>query len=91
MSTSKKNLPWDAALSRLQEGNERFVADKLENANNDAERRGSLTGGQFPYAIILSCADSRVVPELSFDTGIRRNFCDSCSRKCSKSVNTCKY
>ena len=34
----------------------------------------SLTGGQAPYAIILSCADSRVAPELSFDTGIGEIF-----------------
>ena len=34
----------------------------------------SLTSGQDPYAIILSCADSRVVPELAFDTGLGELF-----------------
>ena len=33
-----------------------------------------MTGGQEPYAIILSCADSRVVPELCFDTGLGELF-----------------
>lgn len=61
-------------LSRLKEGNERFVEDKLDGKLQDSSRRGSLTGGQEPYAIILSCADSRVVPELCFDTGLGELF-----------------
>lgn len=62
------------ALDRLMAGNERFVADKLEGKQQDSDRRASLTGGQKPYAIILSCADSRVVPELAFDTGLGELF-----------------
>jgi len=61
-------------LSRLQEGNARFVSDKLDGKLQDSSRRNSLTGGQEPYAIILSCADSRVVPELAFDTGLGELF-----------------
>ena len=61
-------------LDRLKEGNERFVADKLDGKLQCSSRRSSLTGGQAPYAIILSCADSRVVPELSFDTGLGELF-----------------
>jgi carbonic anhydrase len=61
-------------LDRLKSGNERFVADSLDGKLNDSSRRGSLTGGQEPYAIILSCADSRVVPELAFDTGLGEIF-----------------
>ncbi len=62
------------ALKRLQEGNARFVEDKLDGKLNDSYRRMDLTGGQKPYAIILSCADSRVVPELAFDTGLGEIF-----------------
>ncbi len=61
-------------LDRLKEGNSRFVADKLDGKLQDSSRRESLTGGQQPFAIILSCADSRVVPELAFDTGIGELF-----------------
>lgn len=61
-------------LSRLKAGNDRFVADKLDGKLQDSSRRNSLTGGQDPYAIILSCADSRVVPELAFDTGLGELF-----------------
>lgn len=60
--------------NRLVEGNNRFVADKLDGKLQNSSRRGQLTGGQEPYAIILSCADSRVVPELAFDAGLGELF-----------------
>ena len=69
-----KNLTAQKALDRLKAGNKNFVADKLDGNLQDSSRRGSLTGGQNPYAIILSCADSRVVPELAFDTGLGEIF-----------------
>lgn len=61
-------------LDRLKSGNARFVEDKLDGKLQDSVRRGGLTGGQAPYAIVLSCADSRVVPELAFDTGLGELF-----------------
>ncbi len=61
-------------INKLKEGNERFVLDKLTNEMRDSERRTDLTGGQEPWAIILSCADSRVVPEIAFDTGLGELF-----------------
>lgn len=62
---SKTNLSWEEALGRLQEGNARFVSDKLDGKLQDSGRREELTGGQHSYAIILNCADTRVVPELA--------------------------
>ncbi len=64
----------DQVLQRLKEGNERFVSNKLKGDLSDDDRRGELTSGQSPWAIILSCADSRVVPELAFDTGLGELF-----------------
>ncbi len=61
-------------IQRLKEGNERFVTDKLEGKLQDGSRREELTAGQAPKAIILSCADSRVVPELVFDSGLGELF-----------------
>ena len=61
-------------IDRLKVGNGRFVEDKLDGKLQDSVRRSGLTGGQSPYAIILSCADSRVVPELAFDTGLGELF-----------------
>lgn len=64
----------DKVLERLKEGNKRFTKDNLEAKLQDKSRRKDLTGGQEPYAIILSCADSRVVPELAFDAGLGELF-----------------
>lgn len=61
-------------IDRLKTGNSRFVEDHLDGKLQDSSRRESLTGGQQPFAIILSCADSRVVPELAFDTGLGELF-----------------
>lgn len=69
-----KNISWNEALEKLKEGNKNFVADKLDGALQDSSRRSELVGGQEPYAIILSCADSRVVPEFAFDSGLGELF-----------------
>ncbi|MBC6411375.1 MAG: carbonic anhydrase [Ekhidna sp.] len=61
-------------LNRLKEGNQRYVDDTLNRDLQDGRRRDELAGGQAPWAIVLSCADSRVVPELVFDTGIGELF-----------------
>ena len=60
----------DEALKELQDGNKRFVSGKLKHPHTDTSYRDSLTDGQAPFAVILSCADSRVVPELAFDQGL---------------------
>jgi len=58
----------DAALKRLKEGNERYVAGVAKRHDFKHERE-ALAGGQNPYAAILSCADSRIAPEYAFDSG----------------------
>ena len=61
-------------IDRLKDGNKRFMADKLDGGLQNSSRRNDLTSGQDPWAIILSCADSRVVPELAFDSGLGELF-----------------
>ena len=61
-------------LQRLREGNQRFMNDKLECKLQNQERRAQLMNGQEPHTIVLSCADSRVVPELAFDMGLGELF-----------------
>lgn len=61
-------------LNRLKEGNARFVSDSLDGKQQDSSRRAELTSGQAPHTIVLSCADSRVVPELAFDAGLGELF-----------------
>ena len=68
------NQTWQEALNRLKSGNQHFIDDKLDGKLQNSSRRSALTSGQQPYAIILSCADSRVVPELAFDTGLGEIF-----------------
>jgi carbonic anhydrase len=59
-----------ASLGRLKVGNERFVKNALAPVSLSAVTRQSLTKGQNPFAMVLSCADSRVAPEFIFNTGL---------------------
>ncbi|GAB5416512.1 MAG: carbonic anhydrase [Crocinitomicaceae bacterium] len=58
------------ALKILKEGNERYVKGELKHPHTDNSRRDNLKDSQHPFAVVLSCADSRVVPELIFDQGL---------------------
>lgn len=59
------------ALARLKEGNERFVKNvRSIDALSSQARRADLVNGQMPFAIVLSCSDSRAPSELLFDCGL---------------------
>jgi carbonic anhydrase len=60
----------DQALARLLAGNKRFVQGKLQNPRRDSVRRTENAQGQKPFAIILTCSDSRLAPEVIFDEGL---------------------
>jgi len=64
------NIPADIALAKLKDGNNRFVEYKMKHPNQQKVRRDKLINGQHPFAVILSCSDSRVPPELIFDQGL---------------------
>jgi carbonic anhydrase len=57
----------DSALKRLMAGNAKFVAGALPAQTAIAERRSEVASSQHPFAMILSCADSRVPIEHVFD------------------------
>ncbi|MGF0169615.1 carbonic anhydrase [Streptomyces sp. Marseille-Q5077] len=59
-----------AALARLLAGNKRWVNGTLQRPNQGLDRRASVAQDQDPYGVIVSCIDSRVPPEMVFDTGI---------------------
>jgi len=59
----------DMALARLRAGNERFVTGQPVKRNLP-EQVHDTASGQYPYAVILSCIDSRQPVEMVFDTGI---------------------
>ena len=47
-------------------GNKRFLNDDFPNLSRVAEKRKALQEGQAPFVVILSCSDSRVIPNLIF-------------------------
>lgn len=65
----------DEALHKLQDGNKRYVESRMNTCGEtNAATRAKLAQGQKPYAIILSCSDSRVPPELIFDQTLGEIF-----------------
>ncbi|WP_432540677.1 carbonic anhydrase [Kineococcus sp. SYSU DK002] len=60
----------DQALELLREGNARFVTAHEQHTTGTLQRRVHVAAAQHPFAIVLSCADSRVPPELVFDRGL---------------------
>lgn len=58
------------ALKKLVTGNQRYTAASMTHPNQTPECRARVAKGQHPFAIILSCADSRVPPEVIFDQGL---------------------
>lgn len=66
---SQSEVTPDDALLFLQEGNERFVSNLRANRNL-LQQMNETSAGQFPFAVILSCIDSRTSAELIFDQGL---------------------
>ena len=60
----------DAVLRELKAGNDHHVAHQYQHPHQTAARQQELAGGQHPHATILSCADSRVAPEIILDQGL---------------------
>lgn len=66
--SQQKITPSDA-LKMLEDGNKRFTEDKM--LERDLMEQAKITAnGQYPFAVVLSCIDSRVTPEQVFDQGI---------------------
>ena len=55
------------AIELLNAGNARFVSGALNPKEDYAEDRERLAKGQHPFAVVLCCSDSRVVPKILFD------------------------
>ncbi|GAM11843.1 carbonic anhydrase 2 [Geobacter sp. OR-1] len=59
----------DEALNQLLNGNKRYVSGHAKGPNRTVARRTELARAQHPKAVVVSCSDSRVPPELLFDQG----------------------
>ncbi len=74
-SSGDPSISPDEALQKLMDGNKRYVEDKLTlSTRSDTPSRTALANSQKPYAIILTCSDSRVPPEILFDKGLGEIF-----------------
>lgn len=62
--------PAKSAWEVLRTGNQRFVSGNAKHPHQQIEYRESLVAGQHPSAVVLTCSDSRVSPELIFDQGL---------------------
>lgn len=60
----------EQALENLKQGNQRFVDFKTKHPNLSKERRELLKIAHAPFAVIVSCSDARVPPEIVFDQGL---------------------
>jgi carbonic anhydrase len=67
---NEPTMPPAESLKLLLDGNQRFVAGKLEHPNQTPERRTEVAKGQHPFAAVLACSDSRTPPEIIFDRGL---------------------
>jgi len=58
------------SLSKLLQGNDRYVKELLVHPNRSQERREEVSQAQYPFAVIVGCSDSRVSPIIVFDQGL---------------------
>jgi len=74
MTESKQqNMTPAEALQKLKDGNQRFLSNKP--TQRDYLKQAKLASyGQFPFALVLNCMDSRSIPELIFDQGLADLF-----------------
>ncbi len=70
MAGKTNTISANSALELLKDGNKRFVTNQTDRPNATPRRRYETGDGQWPFAIVVTCADSRVTPEMIFDQGI---------------------
>jgi carbonic anhydrase len=67
---SEKLISADETLDKLLEGNRRFVKGQPASPRRSPEDFRELAEAQYPKAVIVTCADSRVAPEILFDVAV---------------------
>lgn len=70
-SEETSGITADQALKNLMEGNARFASgNPIHPGQNISDRRAELVTSQHPFAVIVTCSDSRIPPEIVFDQGL---------------------
>ena len=73
--TNDMNIDNINVLERLKQGNEHFVQSNQNTGDVSLEvRQRTSRDGQHPYAIVITCSDSRVIPDAIFSAGIGELF-----------------
>lgn len=67
-------IPAEEALKKLEEGNARYLSGVYSGDFSKDIRSTTAENGQHPSAVILTCSDSRVIPEMIFSAGIGELF-----------------
>ena len=57
-------------IELLIEGNKRYITSKVKHPHQNHHRLIEISNSQDPFAVVLSCSDSRVPPEIIFDQGL---------------------
>jgi carbonic anhydrase len=70
ISSVEAHISPEKALAYLLAGNERYMNDHPIHPDQTLSRIRDLKKGQHPFAVVVSCSDSRVPPELIFDQGL---------------------
>ena len=71
----KENLSAEEALQKLKDGNQRYLTAEANPGDVSPKiRQYTCENGQSPYAIVITCSDSRVIPESIFCAGIGELF-----------------
>jgi carbonic anhydrase len=64
----------EQALNRLKEGNQAYLAGRTIEPDSGGKRRHEVAQGQSPMAVVITCSDSRVAPEILFRQGLGELF-----------------
>jgi len=72
--TAEGKPDWQAALQNLKDGNKRYIESQTIARNISVKDREILKSGQKPIAVIVTCSDSRVSPEIYFDQKLGNIF-----------------
>ncbi|QWR78268.1 carbonic anhydrase [Candidatus Magnetomonas plexicatena] len=65
---------FEAEVKKLMEGNERFTKGEFKQRDSSSAKLSELSKGQHPFAVIVTCSDSRVDPEIVFDEDLGEIF-----------------
>lgn len=68
-ATPQAAAPLDI-ITNMIEGNKRFYTGHLSHIDQSQQRVHAVAKDQHPYAVVITCSDSRVVPEILFDYGL---------------------